>query len=332
MNKKTPSNSGAAALTASASSVHSWRQTYADYLALTKPRITRMVVITAGLGFALAVAPGSTPGSGAEAWTWGGLIGSLAGTAASCMAASVFNQAWEKNTDALMTRTADRPVAAGRVSVTHALWWGIAWALLGQGLLCSFGTPLASVLAGVTIALYVLVYTPMKRWSPWALWVGAIPGALPPVIGYAAATRSANASWSFAGYEIFGRVDAIAWVLFAVMFFWQVPHFLAIAWKYRKQYAAAGMKMLPVIDPSGRRAAAESVVGAVLLLASALWPVFVGDLGAVYAGVVVLTAGIFLWTAVRFMQEKSDARAMQMFFTSLAVLPVLLLAVAVASW
>ena len=128
------------------------------------------------------------------------------------------------------------------------------------------------------------------------------------------------------------RVDAIAWVLFAVMFFWQVPHFLAIAWKYRKQYAAAGMKMLPVIDPSGRRAAAESVVGAVLLLASALWPVFVGDLGAVYAGVVVLTAGIFLWTAVRFMQEKSDARAMQMFFTSLAVLPVLLLAVAVASW
>ncbi len=317
--------------------VADWRQTYRDFVALTKPRITRMVVVTAGLGFALAVLHAG------EAWTWLGVIGSLAGTAASCMAASVFNQVWERRTDALMPRTQDRPVAAGRVSPGQAIWFGIALALLGQGLLCACGTPVASALAGVTILLYVLVYTPMKRRSPWALWVGAIPGALPPVIGYAAATRSTDLTlqWgSSAGsgasgawvIESFGRVDAIAWVVFAVMLFWQVPHFLAIAWKYRADYAAGGMKMRPVLRPDGKSTAAESLIGAALLVAAALWPVLDGTFGWGYGTAALLITGGFLFTAVGFAQQLTERAAMRMFFGSLIVLPALLGAVVVAAW
>ncbi|MEM9753332.1 MAG: heme o synthase [Planctomycetota bacterium] len=301
----------------------------ADYVALTKPRIARLVTITAGLGFALAVAAG-------EAWTWLGLFGSLAGTAASCMAASVFNQAWEKQTDARMPRTRNRPIAAGRITREKAVWFGVALMLLGQGLLCAMGTPLASAIAGLTILLYVLVYTPMKRVSPWALWVGAVPGALPPVIGYAAATRSS--SWEFPALgqtwviDVFGRVDAIAWVVFAVMVFWQIPHFLGIAWMYRKDYAAGGLPMRPVVDPAGRWTAVEALVGCVLLLVAVLWPVWAGMAGWGYAAVSGLACVVFTATAVRFAARRDDASARVMFFVSLPVLPVLLGALVAAGF
>ncbi len=302
-----------------------------DYVALTKPRIARMVVITAGLGFALAVAPGSSAG---ESWTWLGLIGSLAGTAASCMAASVFNQAWEKRTDALMPRTANRPVAAGRIAREQAVWFGIALALLGQGLLCAAGTPLASALAGITIVLYVLVYTPMKRVSPWALWVGAVPGALPPVIGYAAATRSSPGSFAWGDWavtvEVFGRVDALAWAVFAVMVFWQIPHFLGIAWMYRKDYAMGGLPMRPVVDPAGRWTSVEALVGCVLLWAAALIPMWLGLADWKYAVLAEAACLVFTATAVRFAWRRDDASARLMFFTSLPVLPLLLGAVVAA--
>ncbi len=302
---------------------------WSDYWALTKPRITRMVVITAGLGFAVAVAAG-------ESWTWLGLFGSLAGTAASCMAAAVFNQVWEREPDAKMPRTMNRPVAAGRVAPGQAVWFGVALALLGQGLLCACGTPLASAIAGLTILSYVFLYTPMKRRSPWALWVGAVPGALPPVIGYAAATRSTDLVWG-AGesawvIEHFGRVDALAWVMFAVMFFWQVPHFLAIAWKYRADYAAGGHAMRPVLDPTGHSTAWECVAGAALLLIAAVSPVVLGLAGWGYTAVAAAVCAAFLWGAVRFARKLDERSAMRLFFVSLVVLPVLLGALTASAW
>ncbi|MEM7577486.1 MAG: heme o synthase [Planctomycetota bacterium] len=302
---------------------------FSDYIALTKPRIARLVTVTAGLGFALAVAAG-------EAWTWLGLIGSLAGTATSCMAASVFNQAWERDTDARMPRTQDRPIAAGRITRTQAVVFGVLLALLGQGLLCALGTPLASLIAGVTIVLYVLVYTPMKRVSPWALWVGAVPGALPPVIGYAAATRSTPGSFEFAdlawSVEVFGRVDTIAWAVFAVMVFWQIPHFLGIAWMYREDYAAGGLPMRPVVDPEGKWTAVEALVGCGLLFAAALWPVWLGISGWAYVVAVTFASLVFAGTALRFWIRRDDASARLMFFVSLPVLPVLLGAVVAAGF
>lgn len=287
------------------------RGAWADWVALTKPRITRMVVLTTALGFAMAVFAGA-------AWTWAGLIGSLIGTAASCAAAGVWNQVLERESDAAMPRTRNRPIAAGRVSTGNATGFAAVLAVLGQGLLCTFGTPLASALAALTILLYVAVYTPMKRRTSGSLWVGAVPGALPPVIGFAAASAG------IPGVAWYGGVSAaIGWV-FAVMFFWQIPHFLAIAWKFREDYAAGGLAMLPVVDPSGRRTGRQSVAGAVLLLASVLLPWAGGTLAAWAAVPAVVVAGAYLVWSWRFATRLDPPSTRRLFLSSLAVLPLLL--------
>ena len=289
-----------------------------DWVALTKPRITRMVVLTAGLGFAMAVWAGA-------AWTWAGLIGTLLGTAASCAAAGVGNQVLEREADARMPRTADRPVAAGRVAPRDALGFAAVLAVLGQGILCTLGTPLASALAALTILLYVGVYTPMKPRTSGSLWVGAVPGALPPVIGYAAASSG------LPGTAWFGGTSAAIWWVFAVMFFWQIPHFLAIAWKYKEDYAAGGMAMLPVVDPSGRRTGRQAVIGAALLLASVGIPVATGTLAwwaALPAGV---AAAAYMAWSVGFARRLDAASTRRLFLSSLVVLPVLLACFAVGA-
>jgi protoheme IX farnesyltransferase len=274
---------------------------------LCKPRIALMVVITAGIGFAMAVQHSAQP----QAWTWLQLIGSMVGTAASCMAASVFNQAWERRTDALMPRTARRPMPMGRVSMIEAIGLGTALAMLGQGLLCVAGTHMSSMLAAVTIGLYVLVYTPMKRWTPWALWVGAVPGAMPPLIGYSAYAN---------------KVGLSAWLVFAIMFIWQVPHFLAIAWLYRNDYAKAGMKMLPVIDPTGKRTMAEALLTAALLIPIGLLPTWLGLAGRGYYVVALLAGVAFTSYAARWAARKDRDGARKLFLASLVYLPMVLTA------
>ncbi len=276
-----------------------------DYVTLCKPRIALMVVITAGIGFALSVRHEGI------VWTWLQLVGSLVGTAASCMSASVFNQAWERRTDALMPRTARRPMPMGRVSMAEAVGLGTALAMLGQGLLCVCGTHLSSLLAALTIASYVLVYTPMKRATPWALWVGAVPGAMPPLIGYAAAS---------------GNVGTAGWIVFAIMFIWQVPHFLAIAWLYRDDYAKAGMKMLPVIDPTGRRTIIEALLTAALLLPVGLLPTWMGFAGRWYYIVALVCGVVFTGYAARWAARRDRDGARQLFLASLVYLPVVLTA------
>gem|GEM_PF-82030 len=293
----------------------------ADYKALLKLGIARMVVITTAVGFLLAHRAGYTD------WSWGGMVGVLAGTGLSCMAASVLNQVWERRTDALMPRTARRPLARPNepVPVSEALALAAALTLLGQGLVCLCGTPLASGLAAATIVGYVLVYTPLKKRTRAALYLGGIPGAIPPLIGYAAVSGT-----------LLGSAAATAWILFAIMFVWQLPHFLAIGYLYRDDYAAGGMHMHAVLDPTGRSSYQESIVWCVVLLPLGALPTLLGHSGYVSLAV-TLAAGIaFLWTALRWRQRTLDdtatpqdrrAAARRMFFASLIYLPVVLTAI-----
>ncbi len=277
-----------------------------DHVALTKPGITVMVVVTAGIGFIV--------GSGGAIANWPGLLAALVGTALSCMGASVFNQVYERDTDGRMTRTADRPLPAGRLGMGEAMVVGAAYAAAGVALLWVGTNVLAATVAALTIVLYAMVYTPLKRMHNVSTVVGAVPGAMPPVIGYAAA-----AQW----------VGVEAVLLFAIMFWWQIPHFLAIGWLYREQYAKAGLPILPVVDPGGRQTFVQILVTSVLLLVAGVAPTLLGYAGWL-AFAVALAAGLgFFALAVRLVMAPTRGRARGLFLASLVYLPVVLAAVVV---
>jgi len=277
----------------------------ADLMTLTKMRITVMVGITAFVGYAVAVA------STGVGWHWPRLLAAMAGTAISCMGAAVLNQAFERDTDAMMHRTRNRPLPAGRVGPGVAWALGVALSLVGVGVLLVGTHWLAAALSAATITSYVWVYTPLKRISSIALLVGAAPGAAPPLIGYAAVT---------------GRVDAAAWLIFAIMFVWQVPHFLAIAWLYREDYARSGMPMLPVIDPDGRRTFRQTLIGCLLLLPLGVAPAYLGVSGLGFMLVSLVSGLVFLWFGVRLARLRSRDAARALFLASLVYLPVVLAA------
>ena len=275
-----------------------------DYKTLTKPSITRMVVITAAIGFVFGVAPGAS-------FPWLTLTIAMIGTALSCMAASVFNQVIERETDALMDRTKNRPIAAGRIAPKPALMFGTLLTAAGVGILAAFGLYLAAALCAFTIASYALIYTPMKRWSSLALLVGAVPGALPPMIGFAAAAND---------------LGPAAWLLFAIMFVWQVPHFLAIAWLYREDYAKAELAMLPVIDPTGLRTFRQTLIGCLLLLPLGILPAVpaIGVAGKWYFAAAMLCGLGFLAFGVLLVLKPTRQNARRLFLASLVYLPVVL--------
>lgn len=277
--------------------------TWSDYKTLTKPRITRMVVITAAIGFVFGV---SGPIAGLHLPTF--LI-AMIGTALSCMAASVFNQALEYDTDALMHRTRDRPIAAGRIAIKPAVLFGSALTLVGVGMLAAYGLYLAAGLCAFTIASYALVYTPLKRRTSLALLIGAVPGALPPMIGYAAAA---------------GELGPAAWLLFAIMFVWQVPHFLAIAWLYREDYARAKLAMLPVIDPTGLRTFRQTLIGCLLLLPLGILPSALDVAGRWYFAAALVCGLGFLAFGVLLVLRPTRDNARRLFLASLVYLPVVL--------
>lgn len=280
-----------------------------DYKTLTKPSITRMVVITAAIGFVFGIPSGS-------AFPWLTFVIAMLGTALSCMAASVFNQVIERDTDALMDRTRNRPIAAGRIAPKPALYFGALLTLAGVGVLAAFGLYVAAGLCAFTIASYALLYTPLKRTTSLALLIGAVPGAVPPMIGYAAAAESLGPASQALG--------TAAWLLFAIMFVWQVPHFLAIAWLYRDDYAKAKLAMLPVIDPTGLRTFRQTLIGCLLLLPLGILPSAVGIAGKWYFAAAMLCGLGFLAFGVLLVLKPTRLNARRLFLASLVYLPVVL--------
>ena len=275
------------------------RATPADWLELAKPRITAMVVFTALVGYVTA--------SSGAAWNLL-LAAALAGTGLVAAGASVLNQVMERDTDALMLRTRTRPLPAGRIGPGEARAFGVLLTLSGLATLLWLSGPLAAAVAGATWASYLFAYTPLKRRTPLATLVGAVPGALPPVIGWAAAR---------------GRLDAGAFILFAILFLWQVPHFLAIAWLYRDDYARAGFPMLPVLDREGTFTSRQAVVHCLALLLVSLAPAVVGLAGPAYlAGAFLLGVALTLF-ALRLARARDLASARGLFLASVLYLPAL---------
>lgn len=278
-----------------------------DLAELAKTRITAMVVLTAYLGYVMgqdAAYPGVSPHARP-----GHLFLTLLGTALSCIGAGILNQIYERRTDALMRRTADRPLPAGRISPALALPLGLGSAIVGVALLAALAGTLAAGLSAFTIVTYTLLYTPLKRLSHTATIVGAVPGAMPPLIGYAAAAHALS-------FE--------AWVVFAIMFIWQLPHFLAIAWLYRDDYARAAFPLLPVIDPTGDSTFRQILASCLALLPLGILPAMLGVCGTLYLWGALIAGIAFLGMAVNLITRRSRAAARSLFFASLLYLPVVL--------
>lgn len=275
------------------------RSRASDYVALAKPRLNVLVVASALAGYAMA---------GGDSAQIGVVLTVLVGTGLVAGGASAFNQIIERDTDGLMRRTRLRPLPDRRLTPREAI--GVAAALTIAGvLLLALGANLLSAgVAFTTLVTYAVVYTPLKPRTSFATVIGAIPGALPPLVGWAAAQETLSAG---------------AWVLFGIVFLWQLPHFLAIAWIYRDDYARAGFPMLPVIEPDGRSTGRQSVIYAAALLPLSLAPTLLEMAGRVYfAGALVLTV-LFVALAIQFARTRSVPHARRLFFGSIIYLPVL---------
>ena len=294
------------------------RAGFADYLELTKPRLSFLSVLTAMVGY-LAVRPGlsgvegpalsAVDGPARNGWT---LLYVSLGTAMAAGGVAALNQWLEADTDALMSRTRARPIPSGRVTTGSAFVLG--WSLCAAGLALLFAkvNGLSASFALATMACYLALYTPAKRWSRWATEIGALAGALPPLIGWAAAE---------------GRVSTLGWILFGVLFFWQIPHFMAIAWTYRRDYAAVNFPMLSARDTGGGRVAAWSLANTALLVVVTLLPVRLGYCGAAYGAVAAGLGAWFLWRAVAFLRPAGrELAARRLFLASICYLPLLLAA------
>ena len=254
----------------------------ADYATLFKLRVSTMVIITAGAGFYLgSLRSGISP-------FHAGLLQALAGIAVVTCGSSALNQALERRTDAHMRRTSNRPMAAGRISLAHGLLLGFAAIFLGSLYLAYTTNLLTGTLTLLTAIGYVGIYTPLKRITPINTFIGAFPGALPPLIGWTAAR---------------GVIEWPAVALFAILFVWQFPHFMAIGWLYRDDYAAAGIRLTPTqTDPqdAARSTVIQSLFYAVLMIPVSLWPTWLGTTGNFYAAAATILSAGYLWYTIRF--------------------------------
>lgn len=268
---------------------------------LVKARLTTLVLLTTLTGFYLASPEGMHLGL---------LLHTLIGTALLACGSSVLNQYMERHHDARMPRTERRPLPAGLMHPEKALWFGIALSIAGSVYTWLFVNLLTCILGTLTLALYIFVYTPLKRWTSFNTIVGAIPGALPPLMGWTA---------------VRGSLDAGGWTLFLVLFLWQLPHFLAIAWMYKEEYGGAGYVMLPNVDPTGKKTAKHALIYTIILVPCSLLPVYFHVSGGIYAIGAILLGGGFIWQAVKFSCALDRSRARQLFFYSIIYLPLLLL-------
>jgi protoheme IX farnesyltransferase len=276
--------------------------TLSDYWALTKPDVNLVVIITTAAGFGLGLPPELAP------FPWLRLLHTVAGTALVAGGAAALNQWLERSFDARMRRTARRPVAAGRVEPVRALAFGAAASVAGLAELAFGAGLLPSLLALGTLLSYLLIYTPLKRVTPLCTLAGAVPGAVPPLIGYAAAR---------------GRLDLEAWVLFAIVFLWQFPHVMAIAWMYRDDYDRAGYRVLPGGEARDGFVVHQTLLPLVALVVASVLPALTGEASATYAiGALVLSLG-FVDCGTRFVVRRTGSAARQLLLASIVYLPVL---------
>jgi len=270
-----------------------------DFVALAKPRLNLLVVASTLVGYAMA--PGDSLGIVR-------VCGLLLGTGLVAGGASTFNQVLERDLDALMRRTRLRPLPDQRLQPLEGVLFGTIITLAGLLMIVASSNVLAAAVALATLLSYVVIYTPLKRRSSFGTVIGAIPGALPPIIGWAAVT---------------GTMPAQAWTLFGIMFLWQLPHFLAIAWMYREDYARAGFPMLPVLEPDGRSTAQQSVIYAAALWPMSLAPMLMRMTGITYFAGALVLGFAFLALTLRFARTRSVRDARRVFFGSIIYLPLL---------
>jgi protoheme IX farnesyltransferase len=274
-----------------------------DYWELTKPEINFLIAITAAAGFWLG-SPAARPH-----FLWSQFLHMLLGTILVASGAATLNQLIELRYDAQMRRTARRPLVSGRIAPSRALWFGVLLSLFGVVYLALSTNSLASLLAALTLLSYLFLYTPLKRITSLCTLVGAVPGAAPPLIGWAAAC---------------GRLDGNAWLLFAIVFLWQFPHFMAIAWMYREDYARAGYVVLPSGKSKDHFVAWQTSLPSLALLAVALGPAIRGESGIVYLAGALVLGGVFLCYSARFAFQMSTVSARHLLFASILYLPLLL--------
>jgi|SRR5579862_7698768 len=273
-----------------------------NYWSLTKPEVNFLIAVTAATGYWMG-ASASFP-----RFPWASLLHTLVGTVLVASGAATLNQLIELRFDAQMRRTARRPLVSQRIKPSHALWFGISLSVIGAIYLAVTTNTLASLLSILTLLGYLFLYTPLKRKTPLCTLIGALPGAMPPLIGWAA---------------VCGRLDGNAWLLFAVVFLWQFPHFMAIAWMYREDYARAGYVVLPAGEAKDRFVAWQTVLPSLALLAVALVPAILGEAGIVYLAGALVLGSAFLCYSARFAFRMSTISARQLLFASILYLPVL---------
>ncbi len=269
-----------------------------DYFELTKPRVTWLILMSTAVGYYF----------GRGAWQFSVLFHTLLGTALLASGTAVLNEWYERETDAKMHRTRQRPIPSGRVAPAKALVFGLVLSAAGFADLALKVNAMAALCGLLTLASYLFIYTPLKLRTPHATSVGALTGAMPPLIGYAGAH---------------GALTGEAWVLFAILFLWQFPHFLSIAWTYREDYARAGIAFLPVVEADGRSTARQMLIGSLLLIPVSLLPIYLSMEGWVYgAGALLLGSG-YLYATLRVCVGRTTARARGVLLASVIYLPLL---------
>ena len=271
------------------------------YLELTKPRIAILLVLSSAAGFYMASSTGFEPVL---------FIHTMVSITLLAFGVSTLNQYIEREIDPLMARTAERPLPTGRVTPNEALVFGVVQCIAAELYLLLLINALTALLGLVVIVGYVFLYTPMKTRSSLSTVVGAIPGALPPLMGWTAATNN---------------ITVVAWALFATQFLWQFPHFLSIAWLYRKEYANAGIKMLPVVEPTGKLTGQQIVLFSVMLVPVSLAPYFFQISGLIFLVGAFLLGLWFVWASVQAARTKSDEMARKLLLVSVIYLPLFFL-------
>jgi protoheme IX farnesyltransferase len=270
-----------------------------DYIALTKPRITWLILMSTGVGYFFGAKDG---------WQWLTLLHTIVGTGLIASGTAALNQWYEREADGKMRRTQARPLPSGRLTPGKALVFGILISAAGFADLWFGANPLAAMLGLITLLCYLFIYTPLKQRSPHSTTFGSVPGAMPPLIGFAAA--SGTLTWD-------------AWVLFAILFLWQFPHFYAIAWMYKEDYARAGIRMLPVVEPDGKSTARRIMLYSIALIPISLMPKYFAMAGNIYLYGALVLGLLFLYYGLRIRTDRTRQQARRVLLASVVYLPLL---------